>query len=201
MKQFVGYLIKKAIGKGKVSPTIKSVKPNLKKTVKETKSDEFRKRYKALDKSQSKIATGKKMMQEGQRERKKMVDTGRAFQFKGVKSYHAMGPGDKEKYGKSMKVAGPQKRFSTGKELEQQEYFNKGKGREKKMGGGMMGRRFGMKKGTPNPFKKETNVEKIKKTFASKRKKKFPDLTGDGKVTFADILKGRGVINGKKKKA
>ena len=49
--------------------------------------------------------------------------------------------------------------------------------REKKMGGGMMGRRFGMKKGS-----------------------KFPDLTGDGKVTFADVLKGRGVINGKKKK-
>ena len=24
-------------------------------------------------------------------------------------------------------------------------------------------------------------------------KKDFPDLTGDGKVTFADILKGRGV--------
>ncbi len=34
----------------------------------------------------------------------------------------------------------------------------------------------------------------------SKAKKKFPDLTGDGKVTFADILKGRGVINGKKNK-
>ena len=33
-----------------------------------------------------------------------------------------------------------------------------------------------------------------------KKKKKFPDLTGDGKVTFADVLKGRGVINGKKKK-
>ena len=49
--------------------------------------------------------------------------------------------------------------------------------RENKMGGGMMGRRFGMKKGS-----------------------KFPDLTGDGKVTFADILKGRGVINGKKGK-
>ena len=53
------------------------------------------------------------------------------------------------------------------------------KARVKKMGGGMMGRRFGMKKGSG---------------------KKFPDLTGDGKVTFADILKGRGVINGKKKK-
>ena len=39
-----------------------------------------------------------------------------------------------------------------------------------------------------------------KKGGAAKNKKKFPDLTGDGKVTFADILKGRGVINGKKKK-
>ena len=49
--------------------------------------------------------------------------------------------------------------------------FSKGI-REKKMGGGMMGRRFGMKKGT-NPFKKETNVEKIKKTFAPKGLKKI----------------------------
>jgi len=24
-------------------------------------------------------------------------------------------------------------------------------------------------------------------------KKSFPDLTGDGKVTYADVLKGRGV--------
>ena len=49
--------------------------------------------------------------------------------------------------------------------------------REKKMGGGFMGKRMGYKKGS-----------------------KFPDLTGDGKVTFADILKGRGVINGKRDK-
>ena len=64
---------------------------------------------------------------------------------------------------------------------------------EKKATGGRVGRKFG------NP-KPKTNVEKIKKAFAPKRKKKFPDLTGDGKVTFADFLKGRGVINGKKKK-
>ena len=44
-------------------------------------------------------------------------------------------------------------------------------------------------------FKLGKKVEKKKKNG-----KKFPDLTGDGKVTFADILKGRGVINGKKKK-
>ena len=63
------------------------------------------------------------------------------------------------------------------------------------------------KRGTS--LRRPSNVEKIKKAFGPKqkpqtrmtgKKKKFPDLTGDGKVTFADILKGRGVINGKKKK-
>ena len=37
-----------------------------------------------------------------------------------------------------------------------------------------------------------------------KKKKSFPDLTGDGKVTFKDVLKGRGIIgngNGKKGKS
>ena len=43
------------------------------------------------------------------------------------------------------------------------------------------------------------DVKKIEKTFGSKKKKvvkkkkKFPDLNKDGKVTFADVLKGRGV--------
>ena len=67
--------------------------------------------------------------------------------------------------------------------------------------GGRVGLKFGSKK--------KSNVQKIKETFgpgssnpkkSAAKKKKFPDLTGDGKVTFADILKGRGVINGKKKK-
>jgi hypothetical protein len=194
MKQFLGYIIKKAVGKGKVSPTIKSVKPSptvMKKgaqaSVDKVKSDEYRKRYTALDKAEGKIKSGKQMMKEGQKERKKMIDTKRAFQFKRTKSTHAIKPGED-----------PNVKY-------------KGNVREQKMGGGMMGRRFGMKSGTP--FKKKTNVEKIKETFGVKKKdnkqrmqakngskKKFPDLTGDGKVTFADILKGRGVINGKKKK-
>ena len=57
--------------------------------------------------------------------------------------------------------------------------------------GGRVGLKFGNKK---------SNVQKIKETFNPKKsaakKKKFPDLTGDGKVTFADILKGRGVKRG-----
>ena len=70
------------------------------------------------------------------------------------------------------------------------------------------GGRIGLKRGT-GLMKKKSNVEKIKETFGpkkdtksrmTKKKKKFPDLTGDGKVTFADVLKGRGVINGKNKK-
>jgi hypothetical protein len=153
MKQFVGYLIKKTIGKGKVSPTIKSVKPNLKKTVKQTKSDEYVKRIRELGGAEKKIKSGKEMIKEGQRARKKMIDTKRAFQFKHGKSTHAIKPGED-----------PNVKY-------------KGNVREQKMGGGMMGRRMNYKKGS----------------------KKFPDLTGDGKVTFADILKGRGVINGKKK--
>ena len=94
------------------------------------------------------------------------------------------------------------------------------KGKDMKAKGG----RVGYKKGTPNPFARKTKLKKIQEAFKTtpsfmvkkdkpkkrlmakkgspdpkKKKKKFPDLTGDGKVTFADVLKGRGVINGKKK--
>ena len=36
--------------------------------------------------------------------------------------------------------------------------------------------------------------KRINKASGGKVKKKFPDLTGDGKVTRADVLKGRGVF-------
>ena len=63
--------------------------------------------------------------------------------------------------------------------------------------GGRVGLKFGSKK--------KSNIQKIQETFgpgknnpkkSAAKKKKFPDLTGDGKVTFADILKGRGVKRG-----
>jgi hypothetical protein len=175
MKRFVGYVLDKAIKslprKKKVSPDIKSVEPTklpVSKSIKKTKQDEFRNRYTALDKAEGKLKTGKQMMKEGQKERKKLIDTGRAVQFKHTKTVSAIKPGEKNRF-KGLTTEEKPKKFKKGKELD----------REKKMGGGMMGRRFGYKKGS----------------------KKFPDLTGDGKVTFADILKGRGVINGKKKKA
>ena len=229
MKRFVGYLLKKASGKGKVSPTIKSVKPttDVKGSVKRVYRDEGSKRMDATIASKKKMETGKKMMREGQKELRRQIDTGRAFKFKNQKigeSTFAIKPGDRprkdfkgltEERNKASK-----KVFKTGKQL-----------REKKMGGGMMGRRFGMKEGGTTKFKKPlmkmkqlrkmrnqddvVNFLKEKKFEIDKKRKdqkapkreqykkgskKFPDLTGDGKVTFADILKGRGVINGKKKK-
>ena len=109
--------------KSKVGPTIKSVKPNLKKTVAQTKSDEYVKRIRELDSAEKKIKSGKEMMKEGQKARKKMIDTKRAFQFKHGKSTHAIKPGDK-----------PEVKY-------------KGNIREQKMGGGMMGRRMGYSEG------------------------------------------------------
>jgi hypothetical protein len=41
---------------------------------------------------------------------------------------------------------------------------------------------------------KGTGKSKMTKMAKGGSKKSFPDLTGDGKVTKADILKGRGVI-------
>ena len=165
MKQFVGYLIKKAMKKGKVAPTIKSVKPtkDIKGSVKRVYRDEESKRIDKTVASKEKMKKGKKMMREGQKELRKQIDTGRAFRFKRGKigeSTFATKPGEnpKKKFKGLIEEDKPTKKFKTGKEL----------AREKKMGGGMMGRRFGMKLGT-NPFKKETDVDKIKKTFSPKK--------------------------------
>ena len=124
-QKLMDFIVKKIPRKKKVSPDIKSVKPtkDVKGSVKRTKSDEYVKRITTLDKADSKVKTGKQMMREGQKERKKMVDTGRAFQFKHSKSYHAIQPGDK-----------PEVKY-------------KGNVRKQKMGVGMMGRRFGYKGG------------------------------------------------------
>ena len=127
MKSFLGYIANKIVQSTprskKVGPTIKSVKPNLKKTVQQTKSDEYVKRIRELEGAEKKIKSGKEMIKEGQKSRKKMIDTKRAFQFKHGKSTHAIKPGDK-----------PEVKY-------------KGNVREQKMGGGMMGRRMGYSQG------------------------------------------------------
>ena len=194
MKQFVGYLLRKAAGK-KVSPTIKSVKPttDIKGSVKRVYRQEESKRIDKTVASKEKMKKGKQMMREGQKELRKQIDTGRAFRFKRGKigeSTFATKPGEnpKKKFKGLIEEDKPTKKFKTGKEL----------AREKKMGGGMMGRRFGMRSGTP--FKKETNVDKIKKTFAPKKNlKKIPEgKKGEGlrklKAARPDVTRKMGFL-------
>ena len=193
MKRFVGYIASKIVKSmprsKKVAPDIKSVKPTklpVGKSVEKAKSDEFRKRYTALDKAEGKLKTGKKMMREGQKERKKLIDTGRAVQFKHTKTVTAIKPGEKDRF-KGLTTEEKPKKFKKGKEL-----------RENRMGGGMMGRRFGMRSGTP--FKKETDVDKNKKTFAPKKNlKKIPEgKKGEGlrklKAARPDVTRKMGFL-------
>ena len=67
------------------------------------------------------------------------------------------------------------------------------KSRKKKQMGGM-----NMQMSSPMPMQSRMNQmqpQMMAKGSEKKvtKKKSFPDLTGDGKVTFADVLKGRGV--------
>jgi len=57
-------------------------------------------------------------------------------------------------------------------------------------------------KGSDKEFKKlkeMTPSQPLAKGGPAKKKKKFPDISGDGKVTMKDILMARGVIPKKKK--
>ena len=164
MKRFLGYIANKVVQatprSKKVSPDIKSVGPTklpVSKSIEKAKSDEFRKRYTALDKAEGKLKTGKQMMREGQKERKKLMDTGRAVQFKYTKSVHAVKPGDKDRFKGLTKEEKP-KKFKKGKELD----------REKKMGGGMMGRRMGYATGT-----QKKNFSKLPEAVQMKINKKL----------------------------
>ena len=148
--------------KGKVSPTIKSVKPtkDISGSVKRVTQDVSSKRIQDVDKVRNKMKTGKQMMKEAQQERQRLVDTGRAFKFRGGKEVYSIRPGEnpKVKFASTIaKDAGrtPAKKFKKGKEL------------EKKATGGRIGRRFG----SPKP---KTNVEKIKETFSTKSKNLKP---------------------------
>ena len=181
MKSFIKNLM---FGKGRVSPTIKSVKPttNIAGSVDKTKKAAAFKNFKTVQNLKDKKEKGKKMMQEAQKELRRAVETKRATQI-GKSIYHRNVPADpadlkNEKSAKAFKIG-------------------KGKDLEKKAKGGRVGLKFGSKR--------KSNVQKIKETFgpgssnpkkSAAKKKKFPDLTGDGKVTFADVLKGRGVKRG-----
>jgi hypothetical protein len=128
MKSFVGYIVKKAMGKGKVSPDIKSVAPSatvkrkgVKASVDKTKSDEYIKRIRLKDSAENKITTGKKLVKEGIKARENLVDTRRAFKFKGSSKAYPIDPKrnpEKEYQNVNiLKKNKPQKKFKKGKDI------------------------------------------------------------------------------------
>jgi|5_EtaG_2_1085323.scaffolds.fasta_scaffold84284_2 hypothetical protein len=129
------------------------------------------------------------------------LDTKRAIQDKVVKTvdkaYKDADPQGVYTQTLASKKKKSETKIKEGKKLKDFSY-TADKYTEKKAKGGRVGLRFGSKK--------KSNIQKIKETFgpgssnpkksAAKKKKSFPDLNKDGKVTFADILKGRGVKRG-----
>ena len=190
MKRFLGYIIDKGIKaiprKKKVSPTIKSVKPtkDVKGSVKRTKSDAYVKNINDLNKARKKITEGKKLVKEGVKLRKQMVGTKRAFQFKNIKSYHAVEPGSKKIDPASIKQE-KTKKFKTAKEIEKRNESSKdffetqvekrNKASKKAfMGGGMAGRRMGYSQG---------------KLAVTPREKQLAAQYGDKKrITRGDVI-------------
>ena len=195
MKRFVGYIADKIVksipSKKKVSPTIKSVKPtkDISGSAKRVYRDEYSKRIDATNKSKGKIDTGRKMMREGQKELRKMIDTKKAFRFKygttKAKTFPIEpGKNPKKEHGNLVEESKPQKKFKKGKELE----------REKKMGGGMMGRRMGYSQGDKVSKKSSLGMQSIKYGLDNN-----PNITAaDPKAKF--IARAKKVGNGKPKK-
>ena len=190
MKSFVGYIIDKGIKaiprSKKVSPTIKSIKPtkDVKGSVKRTKQDQYLKNIGDLNKAQKKITEGKKLVKEGVKSRKQMVGTKRAFQFKNIKSYHAVEPGSKKINPASIKQE-KTKKFKTAKQMEKEE--RRRRDREGFMGGGMMGRRMGYSEG---------------KLAVTPREKQLAAQYGDKKrITRGDVITAAKSKSGKRMQA
>ena len=161
----------------------------------------FKKEPKSVEYVVPKIAKNLKSRREDQQKLFKVVDD--AYKKAGVKPGSAAAKIKKEGAKKSSEI---QDKFEKDMKAIEDKYQKRAKGG-----------RIGLKSGT-NPFARKSNIKKIQETFGpkqvkkkqkpkvrmmakkgSKPNKKFPDLNKDGKVTFADVLKGRGVINGKKK--
>ena len=164
----------------------------------------FKKEPKSVEYVVPKIAKNLKGRREEQQKLFKVVDD--AYKKAGVKPDSAAAKIKKEGAKKSSEIYD---KFEKGMKAIEDKYQKRAKGG-----------RVGLKSGT-NPFARKSNIKKIEEVFGPKqvkkkekpkarmmakkgspdpkKKKKFPDLNKDGKVTFADVLKGRGVINGKKK--
>jgi hypothetical protein len=150
-------VIKKVFGKkSKVSPDIKSVKPNLKKTVRETKSEAEFKNFEKVEKFRKQKEEGIKSARKAQTELQRAAETKRATKI--GRQYFARSIPPRASDLNNPTVA-KTKKFKTGKQIEAEkrnksskDFFEtqvekRNKAKKGFMGGGMAGRRFGYKGG------------------------------------------------------
>ena len=180
----------KKTNQSKISPDIKQPR-QLKQTMKKMRSEYekfgFKKAKTAEDRANivrtkksiermNKLEDLKKKRKEGikaSKETKKMIGTGQAEKVGG--SVYHRGIREKKAEGgvlKKLKKNDPDKKLRKEGKLPPLKMFKK------------------------KQDKKKDRLEELRKELGMKKggKAKFPDLTGDGKVTRADILKGRGVF-------
>jgi hypothetical protein len=190
MKRFVGYLISKTPRAKKVAPTITQPK-QLKKTMKKigekykyssAREKEYIKRIEKVQKLKDKRKEGV----EASKDLKKMVDTKQAEKI-GKRIYSKQVPD------KRTKGTGKKGEFVVDKIERKGKMFG---GRIKKKKPETEKPKKDNIKEKIMPKKKMDRLKELRKELGLKKggKAKFPDLTGDGKVTKADILKGRGVF-------
>ena len=194
MKRFVGYLIGKTPRAKKVAPTItqpKQLKKTMKKMSEKYKYSSAREKesVRRIDKIQ-KLKDKRKEGIKASKGLKKMVDTKQAEKI-GLRNRIF----SRQVPDKRTKGSGKKGEFVVDK------IERKGKAR-----GGLADAVDKLKEKPKNkkdniqekilPKKKKNRLEELRKELGMKKggKAKFPDLTGDGKVTKADILKGRGVF-------
>jgi hypothetical protein len=150
-------VIKKVFGKkSKVSPDIKSVKPNLKKTVRETKSEAEFKNFEKVEKFRKQKEEGIKSARKAQKELQRAAETKRATKI--GRQYFARSVPPRASDLNNPTVA-KTKKFKTGKQIEAEkrnksskDFFEtqvekRNKAKKGFMGGGMADRRFGYKGG------------------------------------------------------
>ena len=185
-KFFLGKLLS---GKGKVSPTIKSVKPttkSMKDSVNVTKLNQTIKNVNKVNKLKKQKEQGIRSARAASRELQRGAET-KKFTKIGKNFYARQVPADATDL-RNPTVA-KTKKFKTGKQLEAEK-----KAREKKMGGGMMGRRMGYSQGDKVSKKSSLGMQSIKYGLDNN-----PNITAaDPKAKF--IAKAKKVGNGKPKK-
>ena len=183
-------VIKKVFGKkSRVSPDIKSVKPNLKKTVRETKSEAEFKNFEKVEKFRKQKEEGIKSARKAQKELQRAAETKRATKI--GRQYFARSIPPRASDLNNPTVA-KTKKFKTGKQLEAEKRNKASK--KAFMGGGMVSRRMGYKGGSKKGKVPTTPKEKAFGMLSVNK-----GLDKNKNITFTDKIAGATGVKKKKR--